>query len=98
MDSLPPLQMLKGSLSVSVALNANLVLCLQNMPNEQKQKKKVVQIQDDNLNSKSEEMYAEGSERHRNEDVDMNTTLGGFVKDAWRVGSRTRDVKTSSHQ
>ncbi|KAL3537651.1 hypothetical protein ACH5RR_001017 [Cinchona calisaya] len=68
------------------------------MPNKQKQKKKVVQIQDDNLNSESDEMDVEGSEGHGNEDVDMNTTLGGFMKDTRCAGSRMRDAETSSQQ
>ncbi|KAL3501085.1 hypothetical protein ACH5RR_035534 [Cinchona calisaya] len=67
-----------------------------NMSNKQKQKKKVVQIQDDNLNLENDEMDVEGSEGHRNEDVDMNTTLGGFMKDARRAGSGMRDAETSS--
>ncbi|KAL3510408.1 hypothetical protein ACH5RR_029809 [Cinchona calisaya] len=69
-----------------------------NMPNKQKQKKKVVQIPDDNLNSENDEIDVEGSEGHRNEDVDMKMTLGGFMKDTRRAVSGTRDAETSSQQ
>ncbi|KAL3512715.1 hypothetical protein ACH5RR_025432 [Cinchona calisaya] len=61
------------------------------MPNKQKQKKKLVQIQDDNLDLESDKVDIEGSERHRNEDIDMNTILSGFMRDAWCSGHKMKD-------
>ncbi|KAL3513420.1 hypothetical protein ACH5RR_026137 [Cinchona calisaya] len=74
------------------------ILFLKNMPNKQKQMKKVVQIQNDKLDSESDEMDIEGSEGHRNEDIDMNMTLGGFMQDARQARSRMRNAKISSQQ